>query len=60
MSTTVVAPSVSDAVPEKASASQQNASPADPVDKFAEVRRAKKKHKRAAHRAKLRRSHTKG
>ena len=31
-----------------------------PLDKFAEARRAKKKQKRARHRAKLRRSHTKG
>ena len=31
-----------------------------PLDKFAEARRAKKKEKRARHRAKLRRSHTKG
>ena len=30
------------------------------VDKFAEARRAKKKEKRARHRARLRRSHTDG
>jgi hypothetical protein len=30
------------------------------VDKFADARRAKKKQRRAKHRARLRRSHTKG
>jgi hypothetical protein len=39
---------------------QTKASPEHPVDKFAEARRAKKKEKRARHRAKLRRSHTDG
>jgi hypothetical protein len=34
--------------------------PEHSVDKFAEARRAKKKQKRARHRAKLKRSHTNG
>jgi hypothetical protein len=39
---------------------EQQASPELPVDKFAEARRAKKKEKRARHRARLRRPHTDG
>jgi hypothetical protein len=38
----------------------QHASTERLVDKFAEARRAKKKEKRARHRAKLRRPHTDG
>ena len=40
--------------PEKRASSNQS------VDKFAEARMAKKKQKRARHRARLRRSHTNG
>jgi hypothetical protein len=39
---------------------EQHASPERSVDKFADARRARKKEKRARHRAKLRRSHTNG
>ncbi len=60
MSTTAVDRSEPEVAPEKAQASQQHASPQQPVDKFAEARRAKKKEKRARHRAKLRRSHADG
>jgi len=58
---TVVDPSAPEVTPEKAPViQQQHASPAGPVDKFAEARKAKKKAKRATHRAKLRRSHANG
>jgi hypothetical protein len=60
MSTTTVDHAVPNATPEKAQASQQPAPLQHPVDKFAEARRAKKKEKRARHRAKLRRSHADG
>jgi len=60
MSSTAVARSEPDATPEKAQANQQQAVPERPVDKFAEARRAKKKQKRARHRAKLRRPHANG
>jgi hypothetical protein len=39
---------------------EQHASAAPSIDKFADARRAKKKEKRARHRARLRRSHTDG
>ncbi|HLQ51689.1 MAG TPA: hypothetical protein VK129_09340 [Terriglobales bacterium] len=60
MSTSAVERPEPDAAPEKAKASQQQASAAHPLDKFAEARLAKKKVKRARHRAKLRRSNTNG
>ncbi len=59
MSTSAVEHPEPDAAPEKAKANQQ-ASAAHPLDKFAEARLAKKKVKRARHRAKLRRSNTNG
>ena len=39
---------------------EQHASPSPSADKFADARRAKKREKRARHRARLRRSHTNG
>lgn len=39
---------------------EQQASATPPVDKYADARRAKKKEKRARHRARLRRPHTDG
>jgi hypothetical protein len=59
MSTVEVDRPAPDATPEKPPAKQQ-ASPQRPVDKFAEARMVKKKHKRARHRATLRRSHANG
>jgi hypothetical protein len=61
MSTTTVDLAEPEVTPEKAPViQQQHASPVGPVDKFAEARKAKKKARRATHRAKLRRSHTNG
>ena len=57
MGTTVVDQSGTNAAAPK---SQTKVEQASPVDKFADARRAKKKEKRARHRAKLRRSHTDG
>jgi len=49
------------ATPQKAQASpKQHASPERPVDKYAAARHAKKKQRRRAHRAVLKRSHTNG
>jgi hypothetical protein len=44
------------AMPQAHAAREKNAT----VDRFAEARKAKKKAKRVRHRAKLKRSHTKG
>jgi hypothetical protein len=61
MDARVADPSEENAPPQKTQPkAQQQASPERLVDKFAEARRAKKKEKRARHRAKLRRSHTDG
>lgn len=61
MATTIVNPTEANAAPQKVQRNaEQHASAERPVDKFAEARRAKKKEKRARHRAKLRRSHTDG
>ena len=61
MDARVADPSEQSAPPQKAEPkAQQQATPERLVDKFAEARRAKKKQKRARHRAKLRRSHTGG
>jgi hypothetical protein len=61
MDTRVADPSEQNAPPQKTQPkAEQHATPERPVDKFAEARRAKKKEKRARHRAKLRRSHTDG
>jgi hypothetical protein len=60
MSTTVVDHSEPEATAQKVQANQPHASPGLPVDKFAAARSAKKKEKRARHRAKLRRSHANG
>jgi hypothetical protein len=61
MGTTVVDQSKENAAPQKTQPkTEQLASPERSVDRFAEARRAKKKEKRARHRAKLRRSHTDG
>jgi hypothetical protein len=60
MSTTVVDQSKENAAPQMQPKTEQHASPERSVDKFADARRAKKKEKRARHRAKLRRSHTDG
>jgi hypothetical protein len=61
MDTTVTDLSEQNAPPQKTQPeAEQQAPPGRLVDKFAETRRAKKKEKRARHRAKLRRSHTAG
>lgn len=61
MDTTVADRSETNAALQKAEVSpEKHAPPARSVDKFADARRAKKKQKRARHRAKLRRSHTNG
>jgi hypothetical protein len=61
MGTTAVDQPEENAAPQKMHAkAAQPASPEKSVDKFADARRAKKKEKRARHRAKLRRSHTNG
>ncbi len=61
MGTTVVDQSEANAAPQKNQPkAEQHVSPERSVDKFADARRAKKKEKRARHRAKLRRSHTDG
>ena len=54
MSTNVVDHLQTEATPQKIEAKQH------PIDKFTETRMAKKKAKRARHRAKLKRSHTDG
>ena len=59
MDTTVANPSEQNAPPQMTQTKAENQAPAL-VDKFAVARRAKKKEKRARHRAKLRRSHTDG
>ena len=56
MDKTAAGHSETKAMPEARAASEKKVS----VDKFAEVRRAKKKAKRIRHRAKLKRSHTNG
>lgn len=48
------------ATPQTPVSPEKHARPEHSVDKFADARRAKKKHRRARHRAKLRRSHTNG
>ena len=61
MDTTVADPSEQNAPPQKTQPkAEQQTPPERLVDKFAEARRAKKKEKRARHRARLRRSHTDG
>jgi hypothetical protein len=61
MDTTVADPSGQNELPRKTQPKPEHqAAPERSVDKFAEARRAKKKEKRARHRAKLRRSHTDG
>jgi hypothetical protein len=61
MDTTVADPSEQNAPPQKTQPkAEQQAPPERLVDKFAEARRAKKKEKRARHRARLSRSHTNG
>jgi len=61
MDAAITDPSEQNAPPQKTQPkAEQQAPPARLVDKFAEARRAKKKEKRARHRAKLRRSHTDG
>jgi len=60
MSTSTVERPEPDTAPEKAKTNQQQSSAARPLDKFAEARLAKKKVKRARHRAKLKRSNTNG
>ena len=61
MDARIADPSEQSAPPQKAELKAQQQAPTDRlVDKFAEARRAKKKQKRARHRAKLRRSHTGG
>lgn len=61
MDVRVADPSEQDAQPQKTQAkAEQQAPPERLVDKFTEAKRAKKKEKRARHRAKLRRSHTDG
>jgi hypothetical protein len=61
MDTTVVDQSAENAVPQKMQpGAEQHPSPERSVDKFADARRAKKKERRARHRAKLKRSHTDG
>ena len=61
MNTTVAGPSEQNALPQKTQPeTEQQAPPELLVNKFADARRAKKKEKRARHRAKLRRSHTNG
>jgi hypothetical protein len=61
MDTTVAGPSEQDELPRKTQPKPEHqATPERLVDKFAEARRAKKKERRARHRAKLRRSHTDG
>lgn len=60
MSTTAADHSEPKAVPEAQTAGEKHASSHQSVDRFAEARKAKKKAKRVRHRAKLKRSHTKG
>jgi hypothetical protein len=61
MGTTVADPSEPNAPAQKMQLkAEQQPPPEHLVDKFAQARRAKKKEKRARHRAKLRRPHTKG
>jgi hypothetical protein len=61
MSTTAVDLTEKNAAAEKAQTKpEQHASPKRAVDKFAEARLAKKKERRARHRARLKRSHTNG
>jgi hypothetical protein len=61
MASNVVDTAETNASPQKMQPkAEQHASPQRSVDKFADARRAKKKEKRARHRAKLRRSHTDG
>jgi hypothetical protein len=60
MGTPVIEQSKENSTPQMQPKTEQHASPERSVDKFADARRAKKKEKRARHRAKLRRSHTNG
>jgi hypothetical protein len=61
MTTPVEETSEPSATPQKAQVSpKQHASPDRPVDKYAAARDAKKKQRRRAHRAVLKRSHTNG
>ena len=61
MDSTIADPSEQNELPQKTQPNPEHqAEPQRLVDKFADVRRAKKKEKRARHRAKLRRSHTDG
>lgn len=61
MDTTLSDPSEQSEMPRKTQPKPEHqAEPQRLVDKFAEVRRAKKKEKRARHRARLKRSHTDG
>jgi hypothetical protein len=61
MGTTAADRTEANGTPEKTQASpEKHAPPQRSFDKFADARRAKKKQKRARHRAKLKRSHTGG
>ena len=60
MDARVADPSEQNTPPQKTQPKAQQQAPPERFDKFAEARRAKKKEKRARHRAKLRRSHTGG
>ena len=60
MATTAADHSEAKEKPEAKDNSGKNISPHHSVDRFADARRAKRKAKRLKHRAKLKRSHTKG
>jgi hypothetical protein len=60
MGTTVTGHAETKTMPQSQEAPEKRATSHHPVDRFADARRAKKKARRVRHRAKLKRSHTKG